>query len=292
MTFSKLQIRFLELKRRLSISVGAEALPEITVTPPHGTDDELSFIRLVIWGYVLIQESGKTSISFLRQLPPWNTDKSTLLPHVRALRTWTSHNLAFDKEQDLQTIKTASLWFLKQCGTGSPSKSEHWQSCFNALVIDLHEVLSLAISACDCFDEADDRERLIEQFKAQLNRYWEAYKFDRFVESATKKFGYEGIEVTLIRNANLDAWRKIVISSTDEASIERNLTLRVESDILKLMGEALPITAEMTISHFNTLSKTQLVAALLILKNLKPTSSETIIDILHEVHLQCTSDKA
>jgi hypothetical protein len=280
--YNQLQISYLELKRRLSTSVGAKALPEITVAPPHGTNDELSFIRLVIWGYVLLQESGKTAISFLRQLPPWNSDSSTLLPHVRALRTWTSHNLSFEKVSDIKTIEIASYWFREQCGTGSPSTAEHWNKCFTALATDLHGVLLKAITACDCFDQSEDRQKLIAQFDLAINRTWEAYRFDKYAVAAIEKFGYDGLEASIIRAANLEAWRKIVTSSIDEKAIEKNLTLRIESDILKLMGDALPLTSVMAETLFKPKSTTELVAALILIKNCN-SDRESLIEIFERL---------
>lgn len=279
MNYNKLQISYLELKRRLSTSVGARALPEITVAPPHGTDDELSFIRLVIWGYVLLQESGKTSINFLRKLPPWNSDSSAILPYVRALRTWTSHNLSFEKTSDVKTIGIASHWFRAQCGTGSPSTSEHWNKCFTALATDLHSVLSKAITACDCFDDSEDRENLIEQFELAIDRTWEAHRFDKYAIAAMNRFEYNGLEAPIVRTANLEAWRKVVASSIDEQAIEKNLTLRIESDILKLMGSALPLTSTTINTLFKTRTSSELVAALILIRTYD-FEKESLVDIL------------
>lgn len=279
MNYNQLQISYLELKRRLSTSVGARALPEITVAPPHGTDDELSFIRLVIWGYVFLQESGKTSITFLRKLPPWSSDGSAILPHVRALRTWMSHNLSFEKNSDIKTMGIASHWFREQCGTGSPTTQEHWHKCFTALATDLHGVLLKAITACDCFDESEDREKLIAQFHLAVDRTWEAYRFDKYATTAMKKFEYDGLDATVVRAANLEAWRRVVASSIDEEAIEKNLTLRIESDVLKLMGDALPLTSATIQSLFKPRNSSELVAALTLIKTFN-FEEESLVDIL------------
>ena len=44
---------FLQLRRRLAVYAGQGALPDITIDPPRGTSDELSFLRMVAWAYVL-----------------------------------------------------------------------------------------------------------------------------------------------------------------------------------------------------------------------------------------------
>ena len=114
MSFGVLQGSFNTLRLRLAAYVGRPAISEITIEPPKGNSDELSFIRLVAWGYIFLNESGKDALNFLRQLPPWNASDRALLPHVQALRTWTSHNLSIEKIHDLNTYRTAIAWLSPQ----------------------------------------------------------------------------------------------------------------------------------------------------------------------------------
>jgi len=245
MSFGLVQSDYQTLKRRLALSVGANALPDITIDPPKGESDELSFIRLVAWAYVLLNESGKISLNFLRKLPPWKG--SEILPYVRSLRTWSSHNLQFDKDHDIQTLRAAVVWFTETCGAGTPQESAHWQKCFAMLCGDLHRTLSLAISTCDQLDSGEDAMGLRASLKSKLDRFWPAHAFDAYVVQALRVFGLDGFDVVNIRNRHLNQWRKIVeISSADQ--LERNVVSAVESSVLREIGECLPITAEQ-LSH-------------------------------------------
>jgi len=240
MSFGLVQGDYQTLKRRLTLSVGVTALPDITIDPPKGNSDELSFIRLVAWSYVLIFESGKISLNFLRKLPPWHGKE--ILPYVRSLRTWASHNLQFDHDHDVKTLRAAVGWFSETCGVGTPQESSHWRKCFEALCEDLHKVLSLAVSACDQLDSGEDSARLRDQLTSRLDRAWPAHVFDRYVDRALVSFGLGGFDVVQIRNRYLSKWRTIVeISSADQ--LERNITSAVESALVAEVGDCLPLTA-------------------------------------------------
>ncbi len=264
MTFALLQSDFITLKRRLTVHFGSAALADITIDPPQGHSDELSFIKLVAWGYVLLHESAKTQLGFLCQLPPASISSGGILPYVRALRTWTSHNLKLEKDRDVKTLRTAIEWFSKTCGVGTPTSADHWNKCFSALENDLHAVLSNAINACDSF-ETPSGPALIASFKDRLNRSWDAYRFDTYAQEASEKLNYTGLDVVSFRTANLEKWRKVVELSTD-AHIIRNLNLRIESDLIELMANALPITISELEALLNFKDRNALASALIFLR--------------------------
>lgn len=265
MTFGNLQTSYLLLQRRLAIYVGDAALPAITLDVPSGDSDEHSFARLVSWGYVLLHETGRVSLGFLRQLPPWNSPSSDLLPHVRALRTWTSHNLSLGKKRDIATIRTAVEWFSTTCGVGTPREPAHWSVCFAALCDELQSVLSSAISACDSFENPEDRSRLVEALKERLARDWEGYRFDSIAEDVFAVLGYTGLAATALRGLKLSEWRTVVATSLED-HIQRNVRLRIEADVLKLMGEGLPLTAKEVAEITSTYSAAELVPLMVALK--------------------------
>lgn len=277
MSFGKIQSNFISLKKRLTVAVGSAALDDINIEPPKGDDDELSFLRLVAWTYVLIFESGKISLNFLRKLPPWK--ESELLPYVRPLRTWMSHNLLFESDHDVQTMGKAMDWFTSTCGTGIPQTSSHWKACFAQLLSDVNVLLSNAIVACDAFNSEIDGARLKSDLKEKLDRNWAAYRFDRYVEDAINRFGYSGFDVVLFRNRYLEQWRRVVITALPE-QIERNLILRIEADILNEMRDALPITAE----EFKTLiafrDEEAVAAALIMLRSQVPESRPALLKLI------------
>lgn len=241
MSFSRAQVAYLQLRRRLTGCVSEDTLPDVTIEPPKDPVNELAFLRLVAWSYTVLHETAKLSLGILRHLPPLRDRLGPLLPHVRALRTWTSHNLAFDSKTDLATIRSATAWFRTNCGTGTPSTDAHWSQCFDVLSNDIATLLQQAISACDAFEDPTDGKGLKEEFERRLERNWEGFRFDSFVEAACKLLGYSGIDVVPFRNKHLQAWRSVVELSEPDA-IDANLTKRVEADVLHHMGEAAPFT--------------------------------------------------
>lgn len=281
MNFGEVSTAYGQLRRRLSVYAGQDALQNITIDPPKGVSDELSFLRMVAWSYVLLYEAGRVPFSYLRQLPPWNQPASALLPYVRALRTWTSHNLALDNAADIATLRDAIAWFSKTCGVGTPTSSSHWEKCFTSLCADLVVLLSAALGACDAFESLEDRDRLVEGLKRRLDRDWAAYRFDAVVEEVAIRLGYEGIDPVRVRSRHLDAWRKVVASSTDD-HLERNLKLRIEADILAMMGSALPLTSEELTELTGATEKESVIAMLLSLRAVPPEVRKAVVATLTE----------
>lgn len=276
MNFGEVSTAYGQLRRRLAVYAGQGALPDITIDPPRGTSDELSFLRMVAWAYVLLYEAGRIPLGYLRQLPPWNQPASALLPYVRALRTWTSHNLALEKEADIATLRDAISWFSKTCGVGTPTGDGHWEQCFKTLCGDLVAVLSAAISACDAFEKADDRERLVDSLKRRLDRDWAAYRFDAVVSETADGLGYRGIDTVKFRTRHLAAWRAVVAGSVDD-DIERNLRLRIEGDMLAMMCDALPLTAEELEALTKTTERQAVIAMLLSLRATPPQARKAVL---------------
>ena len=244
MNFGALSAKYLQLRQRLAIHFGPTALADITIPPPSGSSDELSFIRLVGWVYVLLQETGKVPLNFLKQLPPISSSEK-ILPEVERLRTWSSHNLYLSKDNDLKTLKIAQGWFKRCCGVGTPNSENHWDACFSKLCADTLGLLTNAIEACDALDSDVDGSRLIADLQRRLNRNWEAYRFDTYVQSAVAQLGFSGFDLVSFRKRHLDNWRALVMSS-EETGVDRLLTLRIESDVLRTMADALPSTAQVS----------------------------------------------
>lgn len=279
MTFGTLLSEWNNLRRRLAAHV-KPALTEITVESPKGDADELSFIRLVAWGYVMLNETARVPLAFLKALPPWSTSGS-LLPHVGALRTSMSHNLAFDSTHDVKTMRVASDWYSKSCGVGSPVSDSHWKACFDTLLKELSNLLALAIQACDQLHDPTDGKRLVAELQHRLDREWPGHRFDRYVDQAVEKFGY-GLDAVKVRGSRLAEWRK-VLAAAQEDKIEHVITQRIEADVLDFMCNALPLPAEEIAQLLRYDDKTALAAALLALRAARPDEARDILDQLRDL---------
>jgi hypothetical protein len=191
----------------------------------------------------------------------------------------------------MQTTKQAVSWFSATCGVGTPREHRHWEVCFTTLCNDLHDLLTKAVAACDCFDSADDGPSLVKDLRERLDRAWEAHRFDCYVEAVMNRLAYSGYDVVTFRNRHLEQWRKIVTTSVDE-QIERNLTLRIEADLLAEFAGALPITAEELAQLISFPSPEALVAALSIIKGQAAASRVPVLQLLRNVKVDVVEPTA
>ncbi|CAB5106077.1 hypothetical protein IST4116A_05620 [Burkholderia cenocepacia] len=282
MSFSRAQVAYLQLRRRLTAYVSADVLPDITIEPPKDAADELAFLRLVAWSYTVLHETAKLSLGVLRHLPPLRERSGALLPHVRALRTWTSHNLALESKTDVATIRSAIAWFRANCGTGTPSSAANWAQCFDVLLNDISTLLEQAVKACDAFEDPVDGKGLKEEFERRLERSWEGFQFDSFVEAACNLLGYSGLDVVPFRNKHLQAWRDIVALSEPDA-IDKNLTKRVEADVLLYMGDAAPLTGTEFQALLSLSTGQEIRACLSVFRGNSMTDRKVLIDHIYNV---------
>lgn len=241
MSFSRAQVAYLQLQSRLTACVSDNVLPDITIEPPKPHLDELAFLRLVAWSYTVLHETAKLSLGILRYQPPLRNRPWPTLSHVRTLRTWSSHNLAFNSKTDRATLRSAIAWFHANCGTGTPSTNAHWSQCFEVLLNDIATLLEEAAYACDAFFDPISGKALKDEFERRLERNWDGFRFDAFVEAACKQLGYRGVDVVSFRNKHLEEWRNVIKLSEPDA-VDTNLTKRVEADLLQHMGDAAPMT--------------------------------------------------
>ena len=276
MTFADLQELHRQLGLRLRARAGDMALPEVTVSLPVRDNDELSFVRLVVWCYVLVNESGRVSMRFLRDLPPFSG--SELLPEAGHLRTWATHNLLPDKEWDRKRLLLAWQWLKDACGTDRPATEVEWHMCFERLVSAAGVVLENALSASDALASADDGPRLLEELGRRLTRDWEAHRFDPIVIKVADNLGFGAIDAVKVRTRYLDSWRKVV-ATADDGTIDNLLERRIEKDLLDLMNGALPLSAREYLERLPEWQPSELGALMLALRSTKlprTTASELL----------------
>lgn len=274
MSFAEVLDGYNKLRLRLIALVGPNALPEINIATPRDAASELAFLRLVGWSYALFHENGKLAVKFLlrlgnRPLPP-------VLDDVQVLRTWAAHNLSLESASDEKKLRAAWAWFRRSCGVTTPDDS-HWGKCFPALSDAVAAVIRDCVSAAEVLDDPVDGPRNVDELKRRIEREWDGYRFDPFVESAAARFGFQGLDPVELRRVKLDSWRKVVRgASADE--IETLLTKRIESDVLELMGGALPITAAEVVDRIAGMSPSAVAVWMMALRRRGPTS---VADLAH-----------
>lgn len=289
MTFVNLTNRLIAFRRTLARYV-TPALEEVTISPPTGESDELSFMRLVSWGYVVLHETARVPLSFLKSLPPWE-HLDELLPHVHALRTLMSHNLAFDSDHNISISRRATEWYLEACAASSPTTSSEWEKCFDKLSKELLCLLNMAIKTCDRLDNKSiDGKKNIQELQNRLRHNWPAHHFDPYIQRAINKFGYEGLSAVKIRQrARLNEWRRLIACS-DEDKIEENITRRIEMDVLEQMRSAPPISSDGIWQLLANPSNTTLASTLRILREIGPEKAKKIIELIEQINTISRND--
>jgi hypothetical protein len=245
-TFAKLTEALAQLRKLLSGHVPG-SLGEVNVATPRRDDDELAFLRLIVWCYSVVQEAGRVPLRFLKELPPFKSGR--LLPEVELLRTWATHNLKLDSDSDQDKQKRALLWLNQTCGTSAPESAAHWKACFDRLSDSVGSVLEQAREAAGLLSAPEDGPRLVTELKKRVERDWEAYRFDEPVAASIGRLGFHGLDPVAFRKLRVEEWRKVV-KTADDGAIDRLLVLRIQADLLHFMNEALPLTARDAIERF------------------------------------------
>lgn len=208
MRFGDVKEELESLRECLRESTGSELFDEITVDEPVGHGDELDFFRLVVWGYVMLNEAGAVAIkhlcSMLRISDPSEMKKvSRIREDVHNLRTARTHNLPIGVKSNDHKRRQAEVWVFENGGD-----PPNWNQCCDVLCQNLATLLrSLLLVWKRSVDSTEDRALSIEQLKMAVDRNWPAHEFDPLVEEAAMALGISGLDIPKFRGAHLDSWR-------------------------------------------------------------------------------------
>ena len=241
MTFSALNAAVTDLRRSLTSFVGPNALVEVTVRPPVDGEGEISFLRLVAWSYVLLFEAGRISIPFLLRLSLAYEQQKESIELIRALRTWSFHNLGLDSDRDQQLSRQVERWFLGTCGQSPPDDRASWNVCFasaSGLVEDVVQRCREAVA--EALSTDDGGEAFIKDLQHRIERSWAPHRFDALVSDVATRLGVR-VDVAKFRRPRLDAWRSFLLGLADEDDPGEAMVRLMERDLLEYVGGVLPI---------------------------------------------------
>lgn len=242
MTFSALNVAVGDLRRSLASFVGPNALAEVTVRPPVDGEGEISFLRLIAWSYVLIFEAGRISIPFLLRSAGAYQGQRESLELIRALRTWSFHNLGLDRDRDLQLTRQVERWFLHTCGQSPPDDQVRWNACYDRaceLVGDV--VQQCRRAAADVLSADDGGEAVIKDLQHRVERSWAPHRFDALAGDVATRLDIR-VDVTKFRQHRLDAWRSFLLGLADDDDPVESMERLMERDLLEYADSVLPIS--------------------------------------------------
>ena len=245
MTFAALNAAVTDLRNSLRSFVGEDAVGEITVRPPAGDGDEASFLRLVAWSYALVFEAGRVTIPYLLELTDGAPERSAGLREARDLihdlRTWSFHNLGFERTHDISISRHVQRWFLKTCGACPPDGPDAWRSCVLALCAEVGTIVVHCKGALtNVLCSADDGEAATADLRRRIDRTWPAHKVHSFVGDAAIRLGIS-VDSKKFSASRLATWQTFLKSLPDRDDPEGCMIRMIERDLLEHATQLLPI---------------------------------------------------
>lgn len=251
MTFSALNVAVTDLRGSLQSFVGSSALTEMTARPPVEGDGEISFLRLVAWSYVLLFEAGRISIPFLLRTSGAYEQQRDSMELVRALRTWSFHNLGLSSDRDRELSRRVHRWFVESCAQSPPEGAASWNRCFDQLCALVAKVVDQCQrSVANVLSSADDGKQAIEDLRHRLDRFWPSSKFDALVGDLALTLGVR-LNAVKFRNSNLDRWRSFLGNISDDDDPTAAVSRLIERDLLEYEDGVLPIGGRDVMERLN-----------------------------------------
>ena len=255
MSFVALNAAAVELRNSLRSFVGESAIAEVTVAPPAGDDDEIAFLKLVSWSYVLLFEAGRVAVAYLLQLPAgeraYVRNPTSARALVHDLRTWSFHNLGFVSDRDRDISRRVRRWFIDTCGDCPPTNRQGWRQCFLALCKEVHCTVEHCQGAMTTVLLAeDDGEASTRDLRRRIDRAWPAVEFHKIIGDAAVRLGVP-IDSPKFCGGRLSTWRTYLESLPNGADLESEMLRVMERDLLAHAEDVLPIDGRDVMAKLN-----------------------------------------
>ena len=293
MTFSALNAAAVDLRHSLCSFVDQAAMVEVTVRPPAGECDEASFLRLVAWSYAYAFEAGRITIPYLLQLPGSSQEASSEAKKaydlVRALRTWSSHNLGFGKDRDVEISRYAQRWFIGTCGAFPPENPGNWRSCFVGLCSEMEKIILHCQGVMiGVLSAPDDGEATTDDLRRRINRAWPAHEFHKLVGDAVIRLGMS-IDSQSFCRIKLARWRDFLMNIPDSDDPRSHMIRMIERDLLDYVNDILPIDGRDVMKALELDAGPQIGSALRRARELFRSGVRDSKDLLIHLKKECDS---
>jgi hypothetical protein len=250
MTFLEMKLACDDFRALVCSSTSHNCIHEVTVSEPNGDEDELHFVRLVLWCYAFWFEAchpaGNHIASLIKVASPQDYKKvEEPFRIVRSLRTATAHNLAPPSKENDRTSQQATIW-LKVNG-GEP---RDWRRCCHLLSADIKNAVEHLHHAWELLiQSSDDAQAGIERLLQALKRDWPAHGFDRMVEVAVESLGVSGLDIVAYRSKRLQDWRILAGYFEDRNLAEGALRRAIKQELSDLFGSIPQLSGSATDSE-------------------------------------------
>jgi hypothetical protein len=222
-----------QLSLLLESKLGQVVIDPLTLEEPKPPEDELHFLRLVNWGYVLLNEAGqpvfRELVRLLKSVNPSDARSfGEAKRDIEALRTWTAHNLAGESGNNQRTITLAKAWIITRCG-----QEPNWPVCCKEMC---NTLLGMISSLTGCFQKIlqseQDSSIAISQIINLVNNAWPVHTFDEYISKIAIQRNLQDMDVVAYRKSHFDEWTKLgnYFTSREEAikAIERAIASEMD----------------------------------------------------------------
>lgn len=224
MTFRDLSRAAQELADIIADRTGRPLVVAVTVPEPEEPLDELHFVRLVSWGYVLINEAGNTVFKELARFLKSTTPEVSQTyqdgrRNIEALRT------SFFHLADERTKRVAEAWLLQN------GDSSDWLTQCTVLQHTLSNMLDALRGAfLRLCEEADDQRTGLKQLLAAVDKAWAPYLFDDLVSEIADEIGLPPLDAVAFRKPRQERWAQLasVFMTREDGSIALRRIIRAE----------------------------------------------------------------
>ena len=210
---------------------------DISLPKPKFSHQEVGFLRIVPWLYVLYYEAGKVNVDFICQLfKAYNIDSDTTLQmhflSVHDLRTFLQHNLNLELEHDSNIDETCKNWFKSNCGTSVPDSDSHWESCLESILSNSIDFLKGLECCLRKIEQDDSYKQIVEQWVFKRKQYHPPHEYERIIQLTANDMGRDNIDSKKMCNKYMDEWKKELQLLNSDYDFEYEVRRRVENILL------------------------------------------------------------
>ncbi len=185
---------------------GRPLIAAVTVPKPGEPIDELHFVRLVSWGYVLLNEAGSVVFKELaRFLKSSRPELSKIYQEgkrdIEALRTSLAHNLADESSANERTKRIAEAWLVQN---GSP---DNWPYRCAALQQTLRSIISALREGFLLL--CDEGHNGLNQLLVAVDGTWPPHLFDGLVAEIAHEIGLPPLDEVAFRKPRQEQWANL-----------------------------------------------------------------------------------
>lgn len=208
-SFPSVRDAVLDLADRIETSTQRKLVEPVTVPEPEEPMDELHFVRLVSWSYVLFNEAGapifREIARFMKSsLPEASRTYQDGRRDVDALRTDLAHNLPPGSGGNERKVRLVQAWFAINRVDGD------WPAACQALLATVKDMIGHLRAAFNLMcDNGEGGATCPLDLLEAIDRTWAPHEFDAVIVKVAEDLGLPPFDVPAFRKGHQEEWSKL-----------------------------------------------------------------------------------